>query len=79
MVGFSRSGEGEREVEGGGDCQGEGEGDPLRYSPTADVHPYVLKVPQMTNNNSISYGANRFGENKKIPYIATMVVTVASQ
>ena len=71
------SGEVEREVEGGGDCKGEGGS--RRQRPTVGFHPYVCKVPQMTTNHSIPYATNRYGGNMKMLYTVIMVVNAASR
>ena len=67
----------DREVEGGCDC--EREGDPRRQRLTVEVHPFVCKVHQMTNNNSIPNATNRYEGNMKMLYTAIMVVNAASR
>ena len=69
------SGEVDREVEGGGDC----EGDLRRQRPTVEVHLYACNVPHMTNSNSIPYATNRYGGNIKMLYTVLMVVNAASR
>ena len=71
------SGEVDRNVEGGGDC--ELEGDPRRQRLTVEVHPFVCKVHQMTNNNSIPNATYRYEGNMKMLCTAIMVVNAASR
>ena len=71
------SGDVEREVEGGGDC--EGERDLRRQRPTVEVHLYVCKVPHMMNGTSIPYATNRYGGNIEMLYTVLMVVNAASR